>query len=167
VAQPFVGTIVIFGSNFAPQGWHLCDGSLLPINQYTAVFSLLGTFYGGNGTTTFGLPDLRGRVPIGPGQGTGLSPYTIGQAGGVETVVLTTGQLPTHTHSQPATAGDETTNRPNGAVPARGGVYATPADSSALQPTSPAGSNQPHVNIQPYLAINYIIALQGIFPSRN
>ncbi|MGZ4280852.1 MAG: phage tail protein [Gaiellaceae bacterium] len=167
MAEPFLGMIIIFGGNFAPKGWAFCNGQLLPINQNTALFSLLGTTYGGNGTTTFALPDLRGRVPLHFGQGPGLSNYVEGQVGGVENVTLLTSQMPAHTHVQPATAGDETTNRPNEAIPARGGVYASTPDGSNLAATSSAGGGQPHVNLQPYLALNYIIALQGIFPSRN
>ncbi len=167
MAEPFLGSILLFGGNFAPQGWAMCDGQILPINQNTALFSLLGTTYGGNGVTTFALPDLRGRVPIGFGTGTGLSAYSEGQTGGVESVTLTSGQMPAHQHLQPASNGDEGTNRPNGAVPARGGVYATSSDGSSFAPTSSVGAGQAHENRQPFLALNYIIALQGIFPSRN
>jgi microcystin-dependent protein len=167
MAEPFLGSILIFGGNFAPQGWAFCNGQLLPINQNQALFSLLGTTYGGNGQTTFALPDLRGRVPIHFGQGPGLSSYSEGQVGGVESVTLIATQMPQHQHVQPATNADEGTNRPNSAVPARGGVYAAGSDGSALAPTSPAGGNQAHENRQPFLAINFIIALQGIFPSRN
>jgi microcystin-dependent protein len=167
MAEPFLGMIIIFGGNFPPRGWAPCDGRLLPINQNTALFSLLGTTYGGNGTTTFALPDLRGRVPLGYSQGPGLSNYSLGEASGVENVTLNAAEMPAHTHAQPATASDETTNRPNAAVPARGGVYASASDGSNLAATTSAGNNQPHENRQPYLAVNYIIALQGIFPSRN
>ncbi len=167
MAEPFLGSILLFAGNFAPKGWAMCDGQILPISQNTALFSILGTTYGGNGTSNFALPDLRSRVPIGFGQGPGLSPYVEGQTGGVESVILTSGQLPGHQHVQPASNADEGTNRPNGAVPARGGVYAASSDGSALAPTSIVGSNQAHENVQPYLAMNYIIALQGIFPSRN
>ena len=167
MAQPFLGSILLFGGNFAPQGWAMCDGRLLPISQNTALFSILGTTYGGNGTTDFALPDLRGRVPLGFGQGPGLSSYSEGQTGGAESVGLITNQLPGHQHLQPASNGDEGTNRPNGAVPARGGVYAASGDGSALAPTSSVGGGQAHENRQPFVAMNYIIALQGIFPSRN
>jgi microcystin-dependent protein len=167
VAEPFLGMIILFGGNFAPRGWAFCNGQLLAINQNTALFSLLGTTYGGNGTTTFALPDLRGRVPLHFGQGPGLSSYVEGQVGGVENVTLLANQMPAHTHSQPATAGDETTNRPNAAVPARGGVYASSPDGSNLAATTSAGGGQPHTNLQPYLTLNYCIALEGIFPSRN
>jgi microcystin-dependent protein len=167
VAEPFLGTIIIFAGNFAPRGWAFCNGQLLPINQNTALFSLLGTQYGGNGQTTFALPDLRGRAALHFGQGPGLSNYTQGEVAGVENVTLLASQMPAHTHAQPATAGDETTNRPNAAVPARGGVYANAADGSNLAGTTSAGGGQPHENRQPYLVLNYIIALEGIFPSRN
>jgi microcystin-dependent protein len=167
VAEPFLGMIIIFGGNFAPKGWAMCNGQIMAINQNTALFSLLGTTYGGNGQTTFALPDLRGRVPLHIGQGPGLSSYVEGQIGGAENVTLTSGEMPSHTHSQPATGGVETTNRPSNAIPARGGIYGTTPDGSLLAATTSAGGNQPHENRQPYLAINYIIALQGIFPARN
>ena len=167
MAEPFLGSILLFGGNFAPRGWAFCNGQLLPINQNTALFSLLGTTYGGNGQTTFALPDLRGRTPIHFGQGPGLSNYSEGEMGGAESVTLISTQMPAHQHTQPASNGDEGTNRPNGAVPARGGVYTPASDGSALAPTTIAGGNQPHENSAPFLALNYIIALEGIFPSRN
>jgi microcystin-dependent protein len=165
--DPFVAEIRIFPFNFAPKGWAWCDGQLLPLSQNTALFSLLGTTYGGNGQTTFALPDLRGRAPLSPGQGPGLASYSLGEVGGVESVTLLSTQMPAHTHAQPAANGQQTTNRPNGAVPARGGVYADSGDGAALDPTSSAGGSQPHENRSPYLALNYIIALEGIYPSRN
>ena len=120
MAEPFLGQLMLFGGNFAPRGWALCNGQILAINQNTALFSLLGTTYGGNGQTTFALPDLRGRAPLHAGQGPGLSPYALGQVGGTENVTLLATEMPAHTHAQPATAADETTNRPNAAVPAAG-----------------------------------------------
>lgn len=167
MAEPFLGQLMLFGGNFAPRGWALCNGQILAINQNTALFSLLGTTYGGNGQTTFALPDLRGRAPLHAGQGPGLSPYALGQVGGTENVTLLATEMPAHTHAQPATAADETTNRPNAAVPARGGVYANSPDGSNLAATTSAGGSQPHTNIQPYVTLNYCIALEGIFPSRN
>jgi microcystin-dependent protein len=167
MAEPFLGSIVLFAGNFAPSGWAMCNGQILPISQNSALFSILGTTYGGNGQTTFALPDFRSRVPVGFGQGVGLSSYSEGQTGGVESITLTSNQIPVHQHLQPASNGDEGTNRPNNAVPARGGVYATASDGSALAPTSNAGGGQAHENRQPFLAMNYIIALEGIFPSRN
>jgi microcystin-dependent protein len=166
VAEPFLGSIIIFGGNFAPRGWAFCAGQLLPINQNTALFSLLGTTYGGNGQTTFALPDLRGRAPIGFGQGPGLSNYDLGQQGGVENVTLTIPELAAHTHTQPASTAEETTNRPSNAFPAKGGVYAGTSDTT-MGAGGATGGGQPHENRQPYTAMNYIIALQGIFPSRN
>src|SRR5215831_16990317 len=124
MSEPFVAQIQIFAFNFAPRGWAFCAGQILSISQNTALFSLLGTTYGGNGQTTFGLPDLRGRVPLSPGQGPGLSNYSLGQVGGAENVTLTTTQMPQHTHAPQATASDQNTNRPNNAVAARGGFYA-------------------------------------------
>jgi microcystin-dependent protein len=167
VTQPFIGTIMLFAGNFAPRGWALCEGQILPISQNTALFSILGTTYGGNGTVDFALPDLRGRVPVGFGEGPGLSEYDLGQVGGAETVTLTESELPAHSHNQPATAAAETTNRPNGAVPAEGGVYAGTSDGSELAATTAAGGSQPHENRMPFLTVNYVIALEGIFPSRN
>jgi microcystin-dependent protein len=158
---------MLFGGNFAPAGWALCNGQLLSIQQNTALFSILGTTYGGNGQTNFALPDLRGRVPLHFGQGPGLTSYTEGQVGGSESITLIQQQMPQHTHQQPATAADQTTNRPNAAVPARGGFYNGTQDASLLKPTTAAGGNQPHENRQPFLVLNYCIALQGIFPSRN
>jgi microcystin-dependent protein len=167
VAEPYLGSIILFAGNFAPRGWAFCNGQLLAISQNTALFSLLGTFYGGDGRTTFALPDLRGRAPIHAGQGPGLSSYDLGELGGVEAVTLISTQMPVHTHSQPATNGEQTTNRPSSALPARGGVYSNESDGSTLRPVSSAGGGQPHQNMQPYLTLNYIIALAGIFPSRN
>jgi microcystin-dependent protein len=167
VSQPFLGEIILFGGNFAPRGWAFCNGQLLAISQNTALFSILGTTYGGDGQTNFALPDLRSRVPTHFGQGPGLSPYVLGQTGGTENVTLNVNQMPAHTHSQPATNGEQTTNRPNAALPAEGGVYSNESDGSTLHPTLSSGGSQPHNNIQPYLTLNYIIAIAGIFPSRN
>ena len=191
MAEPFLGMIILVGFNFAPQGWAFCNGQLLPINQNTALFSLLGTQYGGNGVTTFALPDLRGRAPLGFGQGAGLSNYTQGQVGGVESVTLTINQMPVHTHViAPGTlaaasrvknaAGNRQT--PVGNVPAieAAGVTATYSDQapdasmaagaitiSGTPTAANAGAGQPFPVVQPYVAMNYCIALQGIFPSRN
>jgi microcystin-dependent protein len=170
MAEPFLSEIRMFSFNFPPKGWAFCNGQFLPINQNQALFSLLGTTYGGNGQTTFALPDLRGRVPVHPGQGPGLSSYSLGQAGGTETETLTVNQMPAHTHNvSPAATNDvQTTNRPGNAVPARGGAYAgTGGEKMAGTPSGQAGASQPHSNLQPHLALNYIIAIEGIFPSRN
>ncbi len=170
-ASPFIAEIILFAGNFAPRGWAFCNGQILPIAQNTALFSILGTTYGGNGQTTFALPDLRSRVPVHAGQGPGLSSYTLGQTGGVESVTLTANEMPAHSHTatNPAANVDPTSNRPAANLaPARGGAYApTPAAQLAGPTVAPAGGSQPHSNVQPHLTLNYIIALQGIFPSRN
>ncbi len=168
MAEPFLGEIRMVGFNFAPQGWAMCNGQILSISQNTALFSLLGTTYGGNGTQTFALPDLRGRVAIHLGQGPGLQSYPQGEIGGVESVTLTTGQMPTHAHSQLTSKDEQTTNRPDAAYPTIGGIYASTQDGAApMQPSNNAGGSQPHENRQPFLVMNFVIALQGIFPSRN
>lgn len=179
MAEPFIGQIILFAGNFEPRGWAFCNGQLLSIAQNTALFSLLGTTYGGNGQTTFALPDLRGRVPLHFGQGPGLSDYILGESGGAEQVTLTQGQMPAHSHQAFSTlnasnAADDSTD-PTGRVlaVANRGVYnsQTPNVSMAAAAISTTvastGGNQPHDNRQPYLAINYIIALEGIYPSRN
>ena len=172
MSNAFLGTIRLVGFNFAPVGWALCQGQSLSIAQNTALFSLLGTFFGGDGQQNFNLPDLRSRVAIGQGQGPGLSPYVQGQTGGVETVALTGAQAPTHTHTMMAAANVTISN------PGPNLVLGTPATAVKLYgsgaPTSlaprsigPFGSGNPHENRQPYLGLNYIIALTGIFPSRS
>lgn len=166
------------GFNFAARGWAFCDGQLLPISQNTALFSLLGTTYGGDGRTTFGLPDLRGRVAIHPGHGPGLSNYNWGQRGGVETVTLNVTEMPSHNHSATGTpkvnkqAGGQ--DSPEGAVPAVApdDTYTDSANANGLANSIAVtvannGGNMPHTNIQPYLGIYHSIALQGIFPSRG
>jgi microcystin-dependent protein len=180
--NPFLGQISLLGCNFAPQGWALCQGQLLAINQYTALFALLGVNFGGNGTTNFALPDLRSRAPIGFGQGSGLSVYAIGQAGGQESVPITASTYPTHSHALFAAASTASGNTPGGLIEAegqtggRGGNVNLALYSSAVAPvtslapaalTAAAGGNQPHNNLQPYLALNFCIALQGIFPARS
>lgn len=170
--EGYIAEVRLFAGNFAPRNWAFCQGQILSISQNTALFSLLGTTYGGNGQTTFALPDLRGRVPVGTEQGPGLSPVRLGEKAGAQEVTLNVAQMPAHTHtvqSNAATNGAATTSRPNGKVPAAGGAYADSSDGSALQGDvlNQAGGSQPHNNMQPYLGLNYIICLYGIFPSRN
>jgi microcystin-dependent protein len=171
--EPFIGSIVLFCGNFAPKGWALCDGQLLSIAQNTALFSILGTTFGGNGQTTFALPDLRGRVPLHPGAGPGLSPYSLGQSMGVEGVTLIANQMPAHAHgfAPPCSDGAPSTPSPVGATLANQDqtpFYAASGSAAmASANTSIVGGSQPHENRQPLLAINFIIALEGIFPSRN
>jgi microcystin-dependent protein len=171
MATPFVGEIRMFGFNFAPQGWAMCNGQLLPISQNTALFALIGTFYGGNGTNTFALPNLQSSVAIHQGQRSGLSPYQIGEAGGVENVTLTQGQMPTHSHPVEANSSPATGTRPSGTVLARttANVYAAAPDTTTMNAGTigSTGSSQAHPNIQPYLVLNFCIALNGVFPSRN
>lgn len=171
MAEPFLGEIRTFGFNFAPQGWAMCNGQLLPISQNTALFALLGTFYGGNGTTTFALPNLQGRVGIQQGQGQGLSPYNIGQVGGSETVTLIQNQMPAHSHGVAASDGNASGTRPGGSVLGRvqSAIYSAAPDGTTMNPAMIAtvGGSQPFGIIQPYLCLNFCIALQGIFPSRN
>lgn len=164
--EPFLGEIQMVGFNFAPRGWALCDGQLLPISQNSALFALLGTTYGGNGQTTFALPDLRGRFPLHPGQGPGLSPRTQGEVGGAESVVLTATQMPQHVHGLPG-ADEQTSDRPDGLVPAQGGNYGKAAAGTAMGNSGASGGSQAHENMPPYLGVNFVIALEGVFPSRN
>ena len=169
MADPFVAEIRMFGFNFAPTGWAFCDGQLLPISQNTALFSLLGTVYGGDGKSTFALPDLQGSVPIQPGQGQGLSLYDLGQQGGAQFVTLIQSEIPVHTHT--LSASEETVNETNptnfflGAGETR---YAAPAAITQMAPQelTPAGGSLPHNNMMPYLVVNFCIALQGVFPAR-
>lgn len=171
MSNPFIGEIRLFGGNFAPQGWAFCNGQLQAINDNTALFSLIGTTYGGDGQSTFALPDLRGRVPIHQGQGAGLSSRTLGETGGSESVTLTLAQMPVHSHSLNAsTAAASAAAGPGGvlATPTTQiygtGTPTTPMDAAEV---TPVGANQPHQNMAPYQAVNFIIALFGIFPSQN
>lgn len=178
--DPYVGEIRMVGFNFAPNGWAFCNGQLMPINQYQVLFSLLGTAFGGNGTTTFGLPNLQGRVPINQGQGIGLSPYVIGQVGGSENVTLLQNQMPAHNHqvnvnnlpgtqANPVGAILAEVNNGDGRQPNLYPAYTTANPNGTMSPNaiSLAGGNQPHPNLQPYLCVNFIIALNGIYPSRG
>jgi microcystin-dependent protein len=171
MSEPFLGEIRPFPFNFAPRGWAMCDGQLLPINQNQALFSLLGTTYGGNGATTFALPDLRGRTPLHHGQGPGLSTYALGKRGGEERHVLTVNELPAHDHVLRGSKGPSETSNPTNARPAAGGRYDTipvaNLNQVSMAETLKRGDNAPHNTLQPYLALNYCIALQGIFPSRE
>lgn len=171
--DPFLGQIQIFGFNFAPQGWAFCDGQLMNIAQNTALFSLLGTTYGGNGQTTFALPDIRGRNVIHPGSGPGLSNFAQGQIGGVENITLLTTNMPAHNHAVTATVSDANLDEPaNGARlgTSNANIYASGGSANvtlAPDSTTNAGGSQPFGIRSPYIAIYFSIALQGIFPSRN
>jgi len=174
MADNFIGEIRVFPFNFAPSGWALCQGQLLPISQNTALFSLLGVQFGGNGTTTFALPNLQGSIPVAQGQGAGLSSYFIGETGGAATVALTLATIPAHNHGLPvsATAGRVNTPSPSVVLGATGrgspGVYAASTTGSMSgSSTGNAGASLAHNNLMPYLVLNYCIALTGIFPSRS
>lgn len=167
MAQPYVGEIRMFGGNFAPAGWMFCEGQLLPISEYETLFNLIGTTYGGDGQSTFALPDLRGRVPIHQGNG-----FTLAETGGVEQVTLTVSQIPAHSHPTLASSSTASSSDPVGNVAGRvatAGVFAYgtdfPLTALAPQAVSAVGGNQPHENRQPYLCVSFIISLFGIFPS--
>ena len=174
MADPFVAEIRIFPFTFAPTGWAFCDGQLLPISQNTALFSLLGTTYGGNGTSNFALPDLQGAAPMHPGQGPGLSLRDLGETGGSDTVTLLESEIPSHVHQLRGNSAVGDSPLPGGDVAARPGstqVYqsTTNANLVAMAPEAlaPAGGDQPHNNLMPYLTLNFNIALQGVFPARH
>jgi microcystin-dependent protein len=175
MSEPFVGQITMFGGNFAPRGWAFCDGQLLSIAQFTALFSLLGTIYGGDGRTTFALPDMRGRLPVHAGQGPGLPNIPIGAKAGTEKVTLTASEMPSHTHALQADDDVGTTPNPANQLlaefaqtfpvdPYSTEAPSTPMNANAIDRT---GGGQAHDNVQPFLCVNFIIALQGIFPSRS
>jgi microcystin-dependent protein len=172
--DPFVAEIRIFPFNFAPKGWAWCDGQLLPLSQNTALFSLLGTTYGGNGKSNFALPDLQGRAPMHPGQGPGLSLHDLGETGGSETVTLLESEIPAHAHGMRSATEviDSDTNVPGGnslGKSTQGNVYHAFSDVVQMNPEAlvPAGGDQPHNNLQPYLTFYFNIALQGVFPPRG
>lgn len=174
MSEPFIAEIKMFAGNFAPRGFAYCDGQLLAISQNTALFSLVGTIYGGDGRTTLGLPDLRGRVPMHPGSGPGLSSRSLGQKAGSETNTLNATNLPPHHHavSPPAASGEGQNVEPDGAYPAAGEEPVKPYASTssttlATYDTGDTGSGVPVNNVQPFQCVNFIIALVGIFPSRN
>lgn len=166
--ESLLGEIRMFAGNFAPRGWAICDGQLLSIAQHQALFSILGTIYGGDGRTTFALPDLRGRVAVGEGQGPGLSAYRLGAKSGTETVTLDVSQLPAHNHAIGANSGGGNDASPSNAVSAEGGedIYHNQPNAN-MQPTGSAGGSQPHENRQPYQVIHYIICMEGVYPSRS
>jgi microcystin-dependent protein len=189
--EVFLATILLWPVNFAPVGWLLCAGQLLPISQNAALFSLLGTSFGGNGQTTFGIPDFRSRIPMGVGQGPGLSPYVMGQQGGSENVTLLVTQMPQHAHavslsvtlSVSNAAASNSTPAANNSLAAMNdpdsgdningygtgspNTHINTGGAAAVGNTAPVGGNLPHTNIQPYTAVNYIIATTGVFPSRS
>ena len=176
MADPFVAEIRIFPFNFAPKGWAWCDGQLLPLSQNTALFSLLGTTYGGDGKSTFALPDLQGRAPMHPGQGPGLSLHDLGETGGSETVSLLESEMPAHAHFMRAHNGDQADAQnpsPNTALAQSANGFAWQANTTqnltqlAPEALAPAGGDQPHNNMQPYLTFYFCIALQGVFPPRG
>ncbi len=172
MSNPYVGEIRMFGGNFAPSGWSLCQGQLLPISQYDVLFNLIGTTYGGNGTSTFALPDLQGRFPAHQGTPaiTNGEPVTLGEKLGVDTVTLVTAQLPVHTHAAQGSSAS-TTRSPTGAFwgAGTGDAYseATPAARLSAAAIAMTGTSQPHNNISPYLVVNFIISLFGIYPSQS
>ena len=165
MSEPFLSEVKIVSFNFAPKGWALCNGQLLPINQNQALFSLLGTTYGGNGQTTFALPNLQGRIPIHMSNG-----HTLGESSGEENHTLNSNEMAAHVHPVSASSADPNQGLPTGNIWANGaGTYSSAVPDSSMNPASisNAGGGQPHTNMQPYLVLNFIIALQGIFPSQN
>jgi microcystin-dependent protein len=173
MADPFVAEIRIFPFNFAPKGWAFCDGQLMPLSQNTALFSLLGTTYGGDGKSTFALPNLQGRAPMHPHQGPGLSNHDLGEMSGSETVTLLTSEIPAHTHTMMAAAQDPATAKLVSAqasfsISQGGGLYQDVRNADlAPEAASLTGGSLPHNNLQPYLTLNFNIALQGVFPPRS
>lgn len=172
MSEPFVGEIRMFAGNFAPRGWAYCDGQLLAVSQNDALFSLFGTIYGGDGRTTFGLPDLRGRIPIHAGSGPGLTPRQLGSKAGSERVTATVNELPSHSHPMQATENLADTPNPVGNIAARSttmDLYINQDPDTALAATSitSIGGSQYHTNIMPFLCVYFIVALFGIYPSRN
>lgn len=174
MADPFVAEIRIFPFNFAPKGWAFCDGQLLPLSQNTALFSLLGTTYGGNGKSNFALPDLQGRAPMQPGQGPGLSLHDLGESAGSETVTLLESEIPAHSHALVSLGAPANRTSPVGNTigrPSAGSAFVPPAGAPIVsmsdQALAPAGGDAPHNNLMPYLTFNFCIALQGVFPPRT
>ena len=173
--DPFVAEIRIFPFNFAPKGWAFCDGQILPLSQNTALFSLLGTTYGGDGKSNFALPNMQGNAPMHPGQGPGLSLHDLGETGGSETVTLLESEIPVHSHTMVAFAGagnrlvpgGNSIARANGSTPYLTNAPQPPTVNMADSAVTPAGGDQPHNNMQPYLTLNFCIALQGVYPPRT
>jgi microcystin-dependent protein len=169
MAQPYVGEIRMFAGNFAPAGWMFCSGQLVPIAENETLFQLIGTTYGGDGVSTFALPDLRGRIPIGMGQGSGLANRPLAEVGGVETVTLTTQQIPSHSHTMVASNDIPVLSTPANNVTGQAAAKlyrpGTPSVSLDAQSLGSAGGSQPHENLQPFLCVDFIISLFGIFPS--
>lgn len=176
MADPFVAEIRIFGFNFAPTGWATCDGQILPISQNTALFSLLGTTYGGNGQSTFALPNMAGNSPMHPGQGPGLSLHDLGETGGSDFVTLLDSEMPAHNHAlmantspanRTAPGGNSFARVPSGGTPYIAGSPSPPLTNLSFQALPPAGGSLPHNNLMPYLVLTFCIALQGVFPPRT
>jgi microcystin-dependent protein len=172
MADPFVAEIRIFGFNFAPKGWAFCNGQLMPLSQNTALFSLLGTIYGGDGKSNFALPDMTGNAPMHPGQGPGLSLHDLGETSGSDSVTLLQSEMPAHSHQLRGSEDDATFKTPAGFYAAGGNAMYAPDASGvntqmAFQALAPAGGDQPHNNMMPYLTLNFCIALQGVFPPRT
>ena len=169
MSQPYVGEIKMFAGNFAPAGWMFCEGQLLPISEYETLFNLIGTTYGGDGQSTFALPDLRGRLPVHQGNG-----FTLAETGGVETITLTVSQIPAHSHALLGSSGLAASTSPQGNLPAAASVvnvsaYGTDQPVTTVSPASitSTGGSQPHDNFQPYLCVDFIISLFGVFPSQT
>lgn len=172
MSEPYVGEIRMFAGNFAPRGWAFCDGQLLAVSQNDALFSLLGIIYGGDGRTTFGLPDLRGRIPIHAGSGPGLSERRLGAKGGAEKITLTVNQLPSHSHPLRGSTDIATDSNPEGRVPAQTSTFdlyqsGSPSSDLANSSVTQIGGSRSHTNLMPFLCIHFIIALVGIYPSRQ
>ena len=172
MSEPFTAEIRIFAGNFAPRGWAFCNGQLLPISQNTALFSLIGTTYGGDGRTTTALPNLKGRVPMHPGRGPGLTSRRLGQRGGSEMISLSEAQMPSHTHQAMGTNNSANQRNPSGHTPAFGAgrgtnLYKNTTSVGTFNRLQNTGGSQPHNNLQPFIAMNFIIALVGLYPSRS
>jgi len=172
MSEPFIAEVKIFAGNFAPRGWAFCDGQLLPIAQNTALFSLIGTTYGGDGRTTTGLPNLKGRAPMHPGRGPGLTSRRLGERGGTETITLSEAQMPQHKHTARADGNSASTNDPSSAFLARplgrgANIYKTSGTEVTLRQLLNTGGGQAHTNLQPFLTMSFIIALVGVYPSRS